>query len=225
MNINVLYRPAMALAQVDLAPGEAFRAESGAMVGMSTNLEMKTGMQGGLLRSLGRKFLTGESFFQNTFTAKSGNGQLLVAHSLPGDITTLEVPQGGLYVQSTSYIASSTQVEVKSDMSLKTFFAGEGLFVLRATSNVPNQPMIIGAFGGIKEIVCNGSIVIDTGHLVAWDAGLQYSTGRATDGWISSFLSGEGLVCHFKGQGRIWIQSRNPAEYGRTIGKMLPPRQ
>ena len=105
----------------------------------------------------------------------------------------------------------------------KTFFAGEGLFVLKATSSGPGQ-VLVGAFGGVQEIPCQGNLVIDTGHLVAWDATLQYSVGKSGGGWIASFLSGEGLVCHFQGQGRIWIQSRNPAAYGRIIGPKLPPR-
>ena len=66
MNINVLYRPAMSLAVVDLGPGETISAEAGAMVGMSTNLDMQTGMpQGGFLKNLGRSLFGGESFFRN----------------------------------------------------------------------------------------------------------------------------------------------------------------
>ena len=68
------------------------------------------------------------------------------------------------------------------------------------------------------------NIVIDTGHLVAWDTTLTYTVGKSGSGWIASYLSGEGLVCHFQGQGRIWIQTRNPASYGQAIGALLPPR-
>ena len=46
--------------------------------------------------------------------------------------------------------------------------------------------------------------------------------GKSGSGWIASFLSGEGLVCHFKGQGRIWIQTRNATAYGQAIGALLP---
>ena len=67
--------------------------------------------------------------------------------------------------------------------------------------------------------------MIDTGHLVAWDTTLEYSVGKSASGWIASFLSGEGLVCHFRGQGRIWIQTRNPQEFGGMVGRMLPPRE
>ena len=226
MNINVLYRPAMSLAVVDLGPGETISAEAGAMVGMSTNLDMQTGMpQGGFLKNLGRSLFGGESFFRNNFTAMNGPGQVLLAHALPGDITTIPVPNTGLYIQSSSFIASSLAVDLNSKVGgFKSFLAGEGLFVLEATASGPNEPIVVGAFGGIQELVCDGNLVIDTGHLVCWDTTLQYRTTKSASGWIASFLSGEGLVVQFEGQGRVWIQSRNPGEYGRLVGPMLPAR-
>lgn len=224
MQIEVGYRPAQAMARVMLAPGESIRAESGAMVGMSTNVQMQTGMTGGVMSGLKRMF-GGESFFQNTFTAQGGPGEVLLAHSLCGDIVPLEMTQAGYYIQSSSYIASSPWVECNTKIGgFKSFFAGEGVFVLHATSPQPGQ-VLVGAFGGIQELQCDGNMVIDTGHLVAWDATLEYSVGKSADGWIASFFSGEGLVCHFRGQGRIWIQTRNPNEYGSTVGRMLPPRE
>lgn len=224
MHIDIGFRPAQAMARVVLEHGEAIRAESGAMVGMSTNVHMETAATGGVMGGLKRMF-GGESFFQNTFTAQNGQGEVLLAHSLCGDMATLEMTQAGYFIQSTSYIASSPWVQCDTKVGgFKTFFAGEGVFVLKATSPQPGQ-VIVGAFGGIQELVCDGSIVIDTGHLVAWDATLEYSVGKSGSGWIASFLSGEGLVCHFRGQGRIWIQTRNPAEYGSMMGRLLPPRR
>jgi uncharacterized protein (TIGR00266 family) len=222
MEVHVAYRPAHALARVLLGPNEQVVAESGAMVGMSTNVNMQT-QSGGVMKGLKRMF-GGESFFRNTFTAQNGPGEVLLAHSLPGDIVTLDMTPNGYFVQSASFIASTPNVQIETKVGgFKTFFAGEGVFILKATAQGPGQ-VIVGAFGGIQELVCDGNIVIDTGHLVAWDATLEYSVGKSGSGWIASFLSGEGLVCHFKGQGRIWIQSRNPAEYGSMVGKMLPPR-
>ncbi len=225
MQINVLHRPAMSMAQVSLENGESITAESGAMVGMSANLQMETGMQGGIGGALKRK-LGGESFFQNTFTAQGGPGEILLAHSLPGDIVTVPVPQTGLFIQSTSYIAASPGVAVATEFGgFKNWLGGEGMFVLKATTSVPELPVIVGAFGGIYEIECNGDLVIDNGHLVAWETTLQYTMTKSASGFVASFLSGEGMVFEFTGQGRIWLQTRNPGEYGRTIGRMLKPRQ
>jgi uncharacterized protein (AIM24 family) len=84
--------------------------------------------------------------------------------------------------------------------------------------------MIVGSFGAIEQVNVDGEMIIDTGHLVAWDARLSYTVGKATkSGWIASWLSGEGLVCHFQGQGVVYIQTRNAQEYGGAIGRMLPP--
>jgi uncharacterized protein (TIGR00266 family) len=222
MQIQVDYRPAHSLAKIQLDPNESVVAESGAMVGMSTNVAMQT-QSGGMMSGLKRMF-GGESFFRNTFTAQNGPGEVLLAHSLCGDMVTLEMTPAGYYIQSSSYIASTPNVSIETKVGgFKTFFAGEGVFVLKATCQGPGQ-VLAGAFGGIQELVCDGNLVVDTGHLVAWDAALNYSVGKSGSGWIASFLSGEGLVCNFTGQGRIWIQTRNPSGYGQVIGKLLPPR-
>jgi len=222
VRFDIQYRPAHSLAKVSLDPNESVVAESGAMVGMSTNIQMQT-QSGGLMSGLKRMF-GGESFFRNTFTAANGPGEVLLAHSLCGDMVVLDVPAAGYFIQSSSYIASTPNVSIETKVGgMKTFFAGEGVFVLDATASGPGQ-VLVGAFGGIQELVCDGSLVIDTGHLVAWDKSLTYQVGKSGSGWIASFLSGEGLVCHFQGQGRIWIQTRNPAAYGQEIGALLPPR-
>lgn len=224
MNVEIGYRPSQSLASVRLNPGEAVMAESGAMVGMSTNVQMQTssgGMMGGLKRLFG-----GESFFRNTFTATGGPGEVLFATPLCGDMIVLPMTPQGYIVQSSSFVASSPEVQVNTKWGgARTFFGGEGLFTLQVTTQTPNNMLIVGAFGGIQEIQCDGRMIIDTGHLVAWDASLTFKVTKSGSGWIQSFLSGEGLVCDFEGQGRIWIQTRNPAEYGTTIGRLLPPRQ
>ncbi len=223
MQIDIGYRPAQAMARISLAPNESVLAESGAMVGMSPNVAMQT-QSSGVMSGL-RRIFGGESFFRNTFTASGSPGEVLLAHSLPGDMEVLTMTPGGYYVQSSSFIASTPDVQIETKLGgFRSFFAGEGAFLLQATSTQPGQ-MIVGAFGGVQELRCDGSLVIDTGHLVAWDASLTYEVGKSASGWIASFLSGEGLVCHFRGQGRIWIQTRNPAEYGGLMGRLLPPRQ
>lgn len=211
------------MARVLLDTNESIVAESGAMVGMSGHVQMQT-QSGGLMSGLKRMF-GGESFFRNTFTAAGAPGEVLLAHALCGDIVPLEMTPAGYMLQSTAYIASTADVQIETKIGgFKTIFAGEGLFLLRATSTQPGS-LLVGAFGGIEELYCDENLVIDTGHLVAWDASLDFSVGKSGSGWIASYLSGEGLVCHFRGQGRIWIQTRNPGEYGQRVGSRLPPRE
>jgi len=222
MQFEVLYRPAHSLARVMLAPNEGVTAESGAMVCMSPNLQMAT-QSGGLLSGVKRLF-GGESFFRNTFTAPAERGEVLLAHALCGDMRVLEMTQAGYFLQSSAFVASTPNVQMETKLGgFRGFFSGAGLFVLKATAPSPGL-LLVGGFGGIEELYCDGTLMIDTGHLVAWDATLEYSVGKSGSGWIASFLSGEGLVCHFKGQGRIWIQTRNAAAYGQAVGALLPPR-
>lgn len=217
------YRPAYSLARVALQPGESIIAEAGAMVGMSPNVQMQTQAQGGLFGGIKRMF-GGESFFRNTFTAQGGPGEVLLAQALCGDMVALPMTPHGYFIQSSAYVASTADVQIETKVGgFKGFFSGAGVFILHATSQHPGQ-VLLGAFGGLQELHCTDSLVIDTGHLVAWDATLEYTVGKSGSGWIASWLSGEGLVCHFRGQGRIWIQTRNASEYGQTVGAMLPPR-
>ncbi|HZO14961.1 MAG TPA: TIGR00266 family protein [Polyangiaceae bacterium] len=222
MQVNVLYRPSQTVAQCWLQPNESLMAESGAMMGMSTNVNMQT-QSGGLMSGLKRLF-GGESFFRNTFVAQGGQGEVLLTTPLCGDMTVLEVGAQQYYLQSSCYVGSSTGVDVQTQSGgFKGWFSGAGLFVLGTQGQ---GQVIVGSFGALEQLTVDGSMVIDTGHLVAWDATLQYSIGKASkSGWIASWLSGEGLVCHFQGQGTVWVQTRNPQEYGTTVGALLPPRQ
>ena len=237
MHIDIQYRPVNSMAIVQLDPGERFIGEPGAMVGMSTNVQMETGMGGSntadegagflgkMVKAAARTFLTGESFFQNTFTAQGGPGEVLLAHALPGDMSVIEMPQHPIMVQSQSFVASTTGVNLSADFGgARSFFGGEGLFLINCSARNPGEKLVIGAFGGIEQMQVDGSLIIDTGHLVAWDSTLQWNVQKSSSGWISSFLSGEGLVCNFQGQGRVWMQTRHPMEYGTKIGLLLPPR-
>jgi uncharacterized protein (TIGR00266 family) len=221
MQINLLYRPAQSLAQVRLGPGESVVAESGAMVGMTTNVAMQT--QAGGLKAGMKRLFGGESFFRNTFTAQQGQGEVLFAPALCGDLAVLEAGPTQWCIQSGAYLANEPSAEVKTRTGgMKGFFSGAGLFMLETSGQ---GQVIIGAFGAFEKIQVDGSMVIDTGHLAAWESSLQYKVGKSGSGWIASFFSGEGLVCHFEGQGAVWLQSRNSSEYGSLIGRMLPQRE
>ena len=100
MDVEILYRPAYSLAVIRLAPQEEVRVESGSMVSMSQDVAIQTQATGGLLKSLARSALGGESFFQNTFRAPGTGGEITVAPALPGDLTVLDLQNDTLLVQS-----------------------------------------------------------------------------------------------------------------------------
>jgi uncharacterized protein (AIM24 family) len=60
---------------------------------------------------------------------------------------------------------------------------------------------------------------------VAHEETLQLKIGKANESLLGSFVGGEGLVCKFNGRGRLWVQSHNPTDFGKTVGPLLPPRE
>ena len=133
MDNDIRHRPSYAQLTLSLDAGESVRAEAGAMVGYAGDVDVETGAEGGLLKSLSRSVFGGESFFMNTFTA-NGPSELDLAPALSGDVQHHELTDETLFVQSTSFLASDPSIEVDTKFGGgKTFFGGEGLFLLKLT--------------------------------------------------------------------------------------------
>jgi uncharacterized protein (TIGR00266 family) len=225
---EIQYRPTHSLATAHLEPGESVRAEASAMVSMTRNLSITTDgpmrSGGGLLRSFKRAMLGGETFFTNSFTAQGTPGHVTLAPTLSGDMLAIELRPGEpLFIQGSSYVAAPDSVQLDTRwQGLKGFFSGESLFFLEASGS---GPVLVNAFGAIEAFELDGEVIVDTGHLVAFGAGISYEVTKASRGWIAAYLSGEGLVLRMTGRGRVYIQTRNPSEYGKAVASRLPPRQ
>lgn len=228
MRYEIQYRPAHALATVHLEPNESVRAEASAMVSMSSNISVETQARskagGGILGSLKRGFLGGESFFTNLYTARQGAGHVSLAPGLCGDLVSHQLVSGEtLMIQGSSYVCAPDSITLDTQFQgLKSLFSGESMFFLKATGA---GPILMNAFGAVETLDVDRELIIDTGHLVAFTSGLSYSVEKAGSGWIASYLSGEGFVLRLRGHGRVYLQTRNPNEYGRTVGSQLPPRR
>jgi uncharacterized protein (TIGR00266 family) len=223
MNIEVKYQPAYSLAIVGLSPEESIQAEAGAMVSMTSNLEVDTAMKGGVFGAITRSVLGGETLFANTFTARGGPGEITLAPSLPGDIATLPLANATLLVQSGSFLAGSPELNLDLKWGgAKTFFGSEGLFLLKASGT---GQIILSSYGAIHKVPLNGSrpYLCDTGHVVAFTQGLSFDV-RRVGGWKSTLLSGEGLVCEFKGAGDLYLQTRSTQAFLSWLIPRIPGR-
>jgi len=221
MEIEILYKPSYSLGMLKLEGGEEVRVEGGSMVSMSAGVVLETEATGGLLKSLSRSLLGGESFFQNTFQAPAGGGQVAVAPALPGDLLALDLQQERVMVQSGSYVASELDIEVETKWSgAKTFFASEGLIMLR-TSGIGK--MLVSSYGAIHEmaLAAGETHTVDTGHLVAFSEGIGFKV-RKVGGRQSSLFSGEGLVVDLTGPGRVLLQSRSTDQFLAWLIPQLP---
>lgn len=212
MRHQIRHNPDFGIVQIGFdQPGEQVICESGAMVARDSAVDMKTSMQGGLGGALKRKLLGGESLFQNTFTATAPGQTLWVAPAPEGCVECITMQPGmEIFLQSGAYLASTPGITLDTKwQGAKGFFSG-GLFLLRATGQ---GFLWFSTYGGLHTVDIGTQYhgyICDNSHMVAFTGGLQYNVQKL-GGLKSLFLSGEGLVCNFQGQGRLWMQTRNPS--------------
>ena len=192
-----------------LEAGEEIRAEAGAMMSMSANIELESKGAGGLGKMLGR-MVAGESMFQTTFRASNGPGEVILAPGLPGDIKVVDITNHPLIVMSGAYLAGSTTIQHETKASMKGLIGGEGLFLMRMFGQ---GTLMLSSFGAIHaiELQPGQPYIVDTGHLVAFTDGMGYNIKKAAKGIFSSIASGEGLVAEMTGPGIVYTQTRTPA--------------
>lgn len=202
----------------ELKNGERIKAESDAMIAMSPTIEISGGVEGGVLKGLGR-MLAGEKFFFQYLKASGGDGEVLFGHAVPGAIT--DVTLDGSYamrVHKDGFLASTDNIEISSKAQniAKGLFSKEGFFILNVSGK---GTLFLSSYGAIHPInLAEGEeIIVDNGHLVAWPDYMQYSIEKAANGWINSITSGEGLVCRFKGPGTVLIQTRNAKSFASWL--------
>jgi uncharacterized protein (TIGR00266 family) len=230
MQFAIEHGPAFTWLKVLLAPGERIQAEAGTMVQHSPGLEMDTrpnaGRRGGffstlwsLLVALCRRLLGAKALFVNEFHGRSG-GEVVLAPRLSGTILHRSLTGGSkLFVQRGSYLASTGNIDTKLRWEgLKTFFGGEGLILLECSGD---GDLFAHSYGGTVPIEVDGTFIVDTGHIVAFDGSLDFRV-RGLGGIKSFLFSGEGLVCEFSGKGMLYMQFRNLDALANWLGPILP---
>ncbi len=221
MDYEILYNEAFPIVKCRLKKGEKLKAESDAMIAMSNTIDVEGGIEGGLLKGFTR-MLSGEKFFFQYLTAKRGNGEVLFGHSTPGGIIDVELDGTyGLRIQKNGFLASTEGIEIDSKVQnlAQGFFSQEGFFILSARGK---GTIFLSSYGVIHPINLDDGeeIIVDNGHLVAWPDYMEYHIEKSSNGWASSFMSGEMLVCRFRGPGTVLIQSRNPSGFSNWIASM-----
>lgn len=220
---SIDHSPAYASLQLQLRANQTVLVEAGAMAAMDAWIKMKSKVQGGLMKGLGR-MLGGESLFISEFTAEGKPGEIMIAPGVPGDIQHYHLSGNSLMVQSSGFVAASPTVEMDTKFQgFKGFFSGESLFLLKATGT---GDLWFSSFGAILEIPISGEYVVDTGFIVAFEDTLNYKVevlgGLSFKGLRTGFLGGEGLVCRFTGAGKLWIQSRQLYPFINFINPFRP---
>lgn len=206
-----------------LEAGETMITENGSMSFMSPNMEMDTNA-GGFGKALGRMF-SGESIFQNFYTAKGGEGMIAFASSFPGSIVPFEIAPGKeLIVQKSGFLASEKTVELSVHIQKKLgagFFGGEG-FIMQKLSGYGIA--FVEFDGAVLEydLAPGQSMVLDTGYLAAMEASCKMEIQQVA-GLKNKLLGGEGFFnTVISGPGKVWIQTMPMNKVAGAIRPYIP---
>ena len=217
MQYQILKEP-MAILDIQMSSGEKITAESGAMVYMKGDIEIKTRTrEGGFFKKIKVTALGGESFFVNDYVARGDCSIGLTGPPL-GDIVRLDVkPGSGFIVQSGSYVASTQGVLLDTQWQgfTKGLFGSE-FFMLRVTGQ---GDLFLNAYGGIihKQLAAGEKIMIDNYHLVALSDQATYRVTKV-GGMKTTILGGEGLATECTGPGAVYFQTKNLRELIDLLG-------
>ena len=171
MNYNIIGEPFPAVV-CTLNADESMITERGSMCWMSPNMKMETTSNGGIGKVFGRMF-SGESMFQNRYTAVGGTGTIAFASSFPGSVRCFDItPNNPLIVQKSGFLASESTVELSVHFQKRFgagLFGGEG-FIMQKLSGFGKAFIEIDGHAVEYDLRPGQSIVVDTGYLAAMSA-------------------------------------------------------
>lgn len=207
-----------------LQAGEAVYTESGGMSWMTTNLEMSTNMEGGLLGGLKRS-LAGESMFMTTYTCTGGEGSITFASSFPGTILPISLQQGqSIICQRSAFLAAESSVQLEMFLQRKLgvgFFGGEG-FILQKISGPGLVFLEVDGSAEEVQLQAGQSLRVDTGCVALFTPSVSINI-EMVKGFKNIFFGGEGLfLTTLTGPGRVWLQSMPFANLANRIIARVP---
>ena len=211
---------------LELSEGEKVYGEAGSMVYMSSNMKMEAKARGGILKSIGRKFM-GETFFMTEFYPINGNGYVAFAGNAPGKIKAIEIDGKEFIVQKDAFLCAEDSIELSVAFQKRLgsiFFGGEGFILERIAGN---GIAFIHACGDLIEMDLKEgeSVKVDTGSVVGWESSVDYDISRVK-GIKTIFFGGEGLfLTTLKGPGKIIIQSMTLHNLASALAPFLPRQQ
>ena len=209
-----------------LQPGETMVTESGAMSWMSPNMKMETGAKGGLGGAFGRMF-SGESIFQNRYTAQGGQGLIAFASSFPGAIRAVEItPNMPVIAQKSAFLAATPGVDLSIHFQKKVgagFFGGEG-FIMQKLSGHGMAFLEIDGSAVEYTLAPGQQIIVDTGNLAMVDATCQIDI-QTVRGAKNILFGGEGLFnTVVTGPGRVVLQTMALPAFASALIPYLPAK-
>ena len=215
-----------------LNQGESIFAEGGAMAAMDDVIDLTGKAKGGMLKSLARAAVTGESFFMQEAVAERGRGSILLAPGYPGEVRVLELAGDAWCLTDGAFLCGEHALEIATSRNKSisaSFFGGTGGFFIMTVSGTGK--LAVSALGAIQEMAVppGGELVVDSGHVVAWPKSLEMNASLTTKKgsgllgkMVGSVKTGEGVVLRFRGNGRVLVSSRAQPAFIGWLSSRLP---
>ncbi|NMC57872.1 MAG: AIM24 family protein [Candidatus Methanofastidiosa archaeon] len=198
------------------------RVEPGALYFMKGNLKMQTSTGGGIAQGLARKIVAGESFFLNEI---SGTGEIYFEPTFGHFfLHKIEKSEGGVIVDKKLFYAGTTGLDITAAIQKNlssALWGGEGLFQTRIYGNgiailcspVPGQEIIKYELNGEK-------LYVDGNFALMRSENITFRVEKSSKSWISTSVSGEGMLQTFEGIGFVWI-APTQSIYEKLVYKSL----
>lgn len=191
-----------------LAAGEKMITERGSMTWMTPNMQMET--KGGGVGKMFSKAFSGESMFQNIYTAQGGPGMIAFGSSFPGKIVPIEIAPGKDWIlQKRAFLASEASVNLDIFFNKKFgagLFGGEGFIMQRISGKGTCFCEIDGELIEY-QLKAGQQLILDTGYVAGFDSTVSIDI-QSVKGMKNKLLGGEGLFnTVLTGPGRIWLQT------------------
>ena len=206
-----------------LENGEKMITEQGSMAWMSPNMQMET--HGGGLGKMFSKAFSGESMFQNHYTARGGPGLIAFTSSFPGEIRAVEIAPGReMIVQKTAFLASEAGVNLSIHFQKRLgagLFGGEG-FIMQRLSGCGTAFVEIDGDLMEYELKPGQKIIVDTGNVAGFEPTVQMDI-QTVPGAKNMLFGGEGIFnTVLTGPGRVWLQTMPIYNVANAIRPYIP---
>jgi len=191
-----------------LAAGDSMITEKGSMTWMTPNMQMET--KGGGIGKMFSKAFSGESMFQNIYTAQGGPGMITFGSSFPGKIVPIELTPGKDWVlQKSAFLASEASVNLDIFFNKKFgagLFGGEGFIMQRVSGSGICFCEIDGELIEY-QLKAGQQIIVDTGYVAGFESSVSIDI-QQVKGMKNKLLGGEGFFnTVLTGPGRVWLQT------------------
>ncbi len=217
-----------------LQQGEAIFAEGGAMAAMDDVIDLSGKARGGMLKSIARAAVTGESFFMQEAVAERGAGSMLLAPGYPGEVRLIDMDNDEWSLTDGAFLCGDHALEISTRRNKSigaSIFGGSGGFFIMSVSGTGT--LAVSALGAIQEmeVPAGGELVVDSGHVLAWPSSVEMKASLTTKQGsgllgkvVGAVTTGEGVVLRFTGQGKVLVSSRAQPAFIGWLSSRLPSK-